>query len=1161
MRRMMKCAAMRAALIASLVCIASASAQEVVAPPAKAPALAVPTDPRAPMLGAAKQALASGDAVAALHHFGEALWFDPLDVDLLARIARESAIDADTRALYALRAWAAAADAKGAAKLPQELRTSLGPLAQAFDALVAARTAALAEIAATAKKCKGPNGTGGVGAPVVARWLRELGLELCREAPALAASAKGDLNDACAYRPDAHVATVNALTRLMRESLANTRIEPAVLAAKLLVGLAVQAGFKDLKGPKAPDMSKARADGNDGLAKARALIAKNVKPLTLDEMEQVFPDDRLAFTAEHATWANPGVAISSPKGLYRIETICGFDTLLGAVQTVELHHARLAKWYGQDPFVGRQGLVRIVPEASDLESEGEPFFWAGGFQSGDVTTVRFNAGTIEGLGRGLTHELTHRFDGAVYGGLPAWLAEGRAVFTGAAYFHSSSPAFADTVCSFGTIEEGMRKGYGDEEKLRKLVEGTIEDYRDNYTAGYALYIYLSTWEEPAGHKLFRPRFDEYLAAIAKGHADSLKLFTTKFCDGKDGRPKEFKEFAPRFAKFIESFYWQTWPNVDWVKERYRQDAPNDIGHAPDPDPLVFDAPTWRFSRSRAEPWFGQEQAAQAGELLMRFGQKADAAAAFVWAHEIDEFSTSRALLLADALDASNQPDVAWIARNLAADRTPQYASPAGRAPWLRSLTRLEKYLDLLAATSQQLAAADLQRAAAALLADRNRLARRLGVETIAPDSSGHAIDLVQAVPPFADVPHDAGRSGWVEDELTGYEDHRVKDLWYATGDGDLHVGRSKPRDQTGQLDRSAAQVDAFVRAKEWMPRAQYRVRGRIQFTTTYCTGAVILGYTRRDRNVRLGFGGGDFNYSIGVSDEAAKQDGVHVSLSGVRDAEGYGSIAPSVHVPFETPRDWFDFELLVDGALVVASIDGKLVASYMNPDSQPIEGFVGFASNAGAYRVEHPTIEALYRSDAAQVDDPRLSGLRLDQRGSTETELLLNRMTFGLTLHPTGTVVLWMPLPSEHEQYLAAGADSYPVGREVSLAVETMRTASDKQLAEGFDPPMILVLPRFWGEREKAKIAKELAKEPAVKCEIVLHDKLKKIARDGDSEEAKPQLMFVDSHGVLRFAETYTASGGILPDGLKTWLKLLQGRLPPGKTPAPGSKPGTAPGG
>src|SRR5690606_29548560 len=120
--------------------------------------------------------------------------------------------------------------------------------------------------------------------------------------------------------------------------------------------------------------------------------------------------------------------------------------------------------YGQDPFLDRPGTVRIVPEAEGLEAEGVPYWWAGGFQSGDLTVLRFSASNIPDLGRGLTHELTHRFDGATYPGLPAWLMEGKAVWTGGAYDAMTDEEFIANDANAGTMDQTMRKGYGGVDK-------------------------------------------------------------------------------------------------------------------------------------------------------------------------------------------------------------------------------------------------------------------------------------------------------------------------------------------------------------------------------------------------------------------------------------------------------------------------------------------------------------------------------------------------------------------------------------------------------------------------------------------------------------------------------------------------------------------------
>jgi len=206
-----------------------------------------------------------------------------------------------------------------------------------------------------------------------------------------------------------------------------------------------------------------------------------------------------------------------------------------------MHHDRLAKWYGSDPFATRPGLCRIVPEASGLESEGAPFWWAGGFQGGDTTTVRFSVGSIEGLGHLLTHELTHRFDGALFPGIPAWLAEGKAVWTGNAYANCEDDAFDERWASIGTIEAAFIKGYGDLGKLTKLITGTLDDYRDNYVAGFALYVYLHTRKPQGTATVFADRLVKFQKE-ARGKKGK-EHFEACFCDGKEGRPEKLEGFV------------------------------------------------------------------------------------------------------------------------------------------------------------------------------------------------------------------------------------------------------------------------------------------------------------------------------------------------------------------------------------------------------------------------------------------------------------------------------------------------------------------------------------------------------------------------------------------------------------------------------------------
>src|SRR5262249_21630075 len=175
-------------------------------------------------------------------------------------------------------------------------------------------------------------------------------------------------------------------------------------------------------------------------------------------------EQRDAFTLAHRGWAAPAVALST-TGRYRIETICGFETLLGAAQTVELHHARLVAHFGNDPFVGRPGTGRIVPEVHDLETEGAPFWWAGGFQGGDRTVIRFAWSNVPAMGRLLTHELTHRFDGVVHPFLGSWYGEGHACWTAAHYSRMRAADCTEDFLDKGTVAHTYGLGYGAQDKL------------------------------------------------------------------------------------------------------------------------------------------------------------------------------------------------------------------------------------------------------------------------------------------------------------------------------------------------------------------------------------------------------------------------------------------------------------------------------------------------------------------------------------------------------------------------------------------------------------------------------------------------------------------------------------------------------------------------
>ena len=439
-----------------------------------------------------------------------------------------------------------------------------------------------------------------------------------------------------------------------------------------------------------------------------------------------------------------------------------------------------------------------------------------------------------------------------------------------------------------------------------------------------------------------------MAGGLRGNRTPKAWFERHFCDGQEGRPESFEAFAEGFETFLSGFYWQD--RKPWAAN-YATEVPGGGGA-----PYVMDAPTWVWSRVRAEPSFGQGQARLAGELLAELGREDAALAALCWGLAEDGRSRAGEWGLASLCQRHNKPDAAWVLASLTAvDR-------GGRAtPTPLGLPRTRAYLAALATAAD--AAADDQRplTAAALGAEHDRLAAWLGAPALALGAPA-----ASTLHPFDRPAEPLG--GWTEDGLTDYEDQRQAGLWFDAEDGSLHVGRRRPREGTGTLDRRAHSRHAFTRSDAWLLPGRYRIRARIQLTTSYVNAALVLGYTRRDRNVRLGFTAGDFLYSIGTKEGAEELDSVSWRLNGLFAREGgLPGSRPGGKVEFERPKRAFEVELWIDGATLTVLIDGIERGAYRTPDGTPIEGHVGFATSMGAIKVLHPTVQRLDRSAAVEA--------------------------------------------------------------------------------------------------------------------------------------------------------------------------------------------------
>jgi hypothetical protein len=1082
---------------------------------------------------AGRNALAAKNAPEAVQHFSNALWWDPFSPAVLGELLEAASESDDAQALWASQLVAATADERGALEPEGTLKKVLAREPH-LAKLAVARAEAAAQLAAAAKDFRAKDGDHAI----LARWMLPLACELVAGSPALRRRHAAVFSQPLAPALPDHRPVLAALKEVMDKSLGEQRPEAAIRAAQCLLGFASQARFKDLEGPKAPAIDSVAMAARAGMARAREQIeARRKSPIpTISDLEAMSKEEREKFTRDHAGFDDPGVTLS-PTGRYRIETSCGHATLLGVAKTIELHHARLAKHFGQDPFTGQPGIVRVVPESSGLENEGTPYWWAGGFQSGSVTTVKFTSGTIGGLGHGLTHELTHRFDGALNPGIPAWLAEGRAVWTGGAFGAAEDAGFVENHASFGTVEDAYLKGYGDENNLKKLVEGTIEDYRHNYTAGYALYLYLASWKDKDA-PLFAERLVRFERGCKEKGGNSLEWFTSCFCDGKAGRPKDLKGFAEKFGEFVRGFYWQS--RASWTS-RYTQKRP-----PPGEDPYVYDAPTWHESRNRAEPWFGQDHARIAGEILIEAGRKREAAAALEWSLLVDEWRPEIVERLARLLDQENRQAAAWAVRNEGARR---FLAPAPQAPMPPDVARVASktvaLVELLAAAHKAAGAAK-PLCAAAFAADHDRLAARVAAK---PLGAAPAAMPKVALHPLDEPPRSLGLLGWEEDKLTDYEERRVKDLWYEVPEGDLHVGRSKPREGTGTMDRSAHQRHAFVRTREWLPAGRWVLTARIQCTTSFTAGAVIVGYSRRDRHVRVGFSGGDFLYSIGAKEDKTEFEAIDASLQGLKEREWtlWGA-NPHKHVKFDPPANTFTLRVLVDGPDVRAYVNDDLIGTYRSPDGQAVEGHIGFAASQGAYLVGAPTIHRRDRSAAAGGDPAWPRGLDPAVAGRQTARDVLNLACRGIATTPTGALALWIPeLPPRPDGTPAAAADYMEIATGVAFGLDQALEEDSKAT------PFVVYLPESVGNDGKDLVARYLKEHVARVSAILTHRHAAPLStiQEGDKDTARPAptVLFLDPRGVLRVAERFERGQRSLSHSLKQWLSVFEALATARKSP------------
>ncbi|MHC4136993.1 MAG: hypothetical protein ACYS0K_18710, partial [Planctomycetota bacterium] len=983
----------------------------------------------------ARVELAEGRGAEARRLLREALAIHPRSAKILRALC-DATEPSDPDWPTIVHRWAEASATNGRVTPDQALRQRLGKDARTVAQVEKARAAAVHALRSARQGLKGP------GAYVLAAAYREILEELGAPPPD---------RDARRFLPETDEITA-ALARLPRKLLQEGNLAEALWTASSLRGLATQAGFEHLR-RKTPDLEQTGRAAAGWMRRIRARMAELEKaepfrPLPLAE--------QAGFTKRHARRHAPAVALS-PNRRYRIETTCGYETLQAAAEQVELHHAALAKWFGKDPFGGVQGTVRIVATHEEQEAEGQPFWWTRGFQRGNTTVLRFAFGHTAALGPLLTHELTHRFDHVIYPGMPAWMREGRAVWTAGAHV---------------VVRD---RSYGKPAQFERLIRDDVKDYRDNYTAGHALWVYLSTWREKDEH-LYRARLEKYLEALKLPGKDPQRLFLRFFADGQEGRPAGCLAFAGKFHEFLEGM---ALGRPDWTTRDYpRPVRGRDRGRA------IYERPTWPQSWRRAPPRFGQFHAGRAGETLARLALPQLAVRALEWSLHVDGVQPGRVRLLAELLEKSGAADAAWAARWHLVRFGHASAPPAGPPPrTLGPRSALARYLEVLRAAALHWLESSFERAARRLSWRAAGLGQRLGQGPADPAARPQPLLAAEAL----------GATGWQEDYLLDYGRYRKRDLWHVTPEGDLVVGL--PKGTSGAEGHGMRLRHVFVRTHARL-EGDCVVRTGIRLLSHYVDGTVVLGHEFGERNVRLRFKAGDPQFAAGRSERKRPLDSLSLELGGTREHETAlaGGICRA-RTRIKGDGNSFDLVLLVRGPQIHCFVDGRYVTSHYDLLGRPIAGHIGLAARVGAYRAGHCTVRRLGRQEADGV--PEVPPFSL-----ANTRDLVHRPIAGLPKHPHGCAILWFPGPRD---LFTAGKQFQFRAHQAALKMGRV----PKWL--GRAPHPCVSLPKTWPEKAKQTI-RDLAEKALGPVQFLDHD----LPPYSKPMMVQPFVVFVDPFGVVR---------------------------------------------
>jgi hypothetical protein len=685
------------------------------------------------------------------------------------------------------------------------------------------------------------------------------------------------------------------------------------------------------------------------------------------------------------------------------------------------------------------------------------------------------------------------------------------------------------------------------DRIESLIAGKVEDYRDFYTAGYALWVYLTRYRKDTCGKAV----DAYLASFSsRKKIDERKRFATHFADGEEGRWPDLTDLLADFARFlgeaasVEKPEWRKQWEAEaagvWKDLREAQSA-GEIGI-----PLVRravgernldpkDRPKDR-TRSR-EPALGEGHASRLGDWFAANGDEAGASEAWLWALEVEEPDADLCGRAAEACRASGRAEAAWLLdlerRRLDPPGAPlPSGEPDGRLKTARDA--VGELTGLLAKLEETYAGSSRPRAARAMRADRADLARAAGFPE--PDDvaieAGAGLEAPDCPPARSLLTYPLREDVWHPLRT------KIDGLWFADGTDELVLGREKRGKAATGLLQDARVRRQFVLVDE--PFAgSYTVRFTVKMVSAFVEGGVVVGHTRDDRGVQVMFQAGDLAYAIGKSEERRPVGGV--SLWAHDERRSY--LGPrGRHVIFPTPRESFELAVHVHGPFLRVDVNGEEAIGFRSIRPGPIEGRIGFLLESGFLALGNPEVRR-HRPLGGDLRCPCGLGdlpIRFDEPCAVPLDAAYGRRVTRTPAGPYGTFLLL---------YTRGGKEGWANARVA------------KQLADGWVEQLgretgirSLCIAYPAGKPPTAPWGGLLPKErllphqglPGIRSAI---EELAEYFGDRSGEEAAaewrdraaamPPFVYLDTEGVIRMMDT--SSTGLLTGNAAYYIQLLRG--------------------